>query len=89
MFRQSEETIQRNLNLHDEFSSYWQEWKDTIIPIIRKYEELFDIDDWGYCLESDLEEEIDFLDEIGIEIEIVAHTNGLVIYKKKGVNQND
>lgn len=85
MLRQSEQNIKENLCLDTiDFESYWDEWKDDIVKTIRKYENIYGtIFGWGYCLECDLEREIDFHNEIDKDLKVVANENGLIIYEIK------
>ena len=84
MLEQSEETIRENLFLEED-DCFWQDWKEDIITTIRKYEKLYQDNfyGWGYCLESDLDREIDYLNECNIMVNIIANDNGLIIYETR------
>lgn len=84
MLRESEETIRSNLYLDsEEYEYYWEEWKDDIIKTIRKYEEIYkdNFSDWSYCLESDLDSEIAYLEEINTSMKVITNEKGLIIYE--------
>ena len=87
IIHESEENIRENLYL-DSDDCFWNEWKGDIIKTIRKYEDYFGSTlknrvNWGYVLESDVQNEIDYLAECGIKLIVVAKENGLIIYKKE------
>lgn len=80
----SEDTIRTNLYIDgEEYDEYWNEWKEDIIKTIRKYEDIYgdNIYGWAYCFESDLQNEIDYYDEVNRTLKVIANENGLIIYE--------
>jgi len=78
--RESIEDIRANLYIADEaYNDYWAEWKHLIVKAVRKYELDKDI---IYVFESDLQHEVDYLNEEGYSMEIVDNVDGLIFYKK-------
>lgn len=84
ILHESENNIRENLYLeNDEFDEFWNEWKNDIVKTIRKYEnKLKNKIEWAYVLESDIENEIDYLLECGKKLVVLARENGLIIYAK-------
>jgi len=77
--RETIDEIRANLYIADEaYDDYWAEWKHLIVKAVRKYELDKDI---IYVFESDLQHEVDYLDEEGYSMKIVDNVDGLIFYK--------
>jgi hypothetical protein len=77
--RETIDEIRANLYIANKgYDDYWAEWKHRIVKAVRKYELDKDI---IYVFESDLQHEVEYLDDEGYYMEIVDNVDGLIFYK--------
>ena len=77
--RETIDEIRANLYIADEaYDDYWAERKHLIVKAVRKYELDKDI---IYVFESDLQHEVEYLDEEGYFMKIIDNVDGLIFYK--------
>jgi len=74
-----EKIIRQRLNIESsDYDNYWKQWKYECI----KAHDLASTLELSYCLESDLQNEEEFLEENDLKMVIIKNLNGIILYKE-------